>query len=60
VVSDAKDYIDQLGVKGYPTLVAISPEGKLLGVRTAYVITGNKDEQLAALKTWLDSVGVKR
>jgi peroxiredoxin len=60
VVSDAKDYIDQLGIKGYPTLVAVSPEGKLLGVRTSYVMTGDKEKQLADLKAWLDSVGVKR
>jgi peroxiredoxin len=60
VVSDARDYITQLGVEGFPTLIAVSPEGKVLGVRSGYAISGDREKQLADLKAWLDSVGVKR
>ncbi|MFT4256321.1 MAG: TlpA disulfide reductase family protein [Pseudoxanthomonas sp.] len=57
VVSDAQDFIDVLGVKTYPTLVAVSPEGRLMGARSSYTLNGDEGKQLAEIKDWLASLG---
>jgi thiol-disulfide isomerase/thioredoxin len=59
IIADSKNYIDALGVKTYPTLVLVSPEGRLMGVRSSYKVTGSQDSGLAELKSWLNSLGLK-
>ncbi len=59
VASGAKDFIDALGIKSYPTLVVVSPDGRLVGSRSAYVVSDDKDKQPTALKDWLASLSVK-
>ena len=58
VVADAQDYIDALGVKVYPTLALVSPEGRLMGVRSAYKVADHKDGGLAELEAWMASLGL--
>ncbi|MFT3754678.1 MAG: TlpA disulfide reductase family protein [Pseudoxanthomonas sp.] len=58
VVGDAQDFIDALGVKTYPTLVAVSPEGRLMGARSAYVLSSDEGKRLAEIKDWLGSLGI--
>lgn len=60
VIADAQAYIDQLGIRGYPTLVLVSPEGRLVAVKSGYMIKmGDKGEHLAQLANWLADAGVK-
>ena len=59
VIPGAQRYIDALGVRVYPTLVLVSPEGRLMGVRSSYTVSESQDAGLAELKSWLDSLGLK-
>lgn len=59
IVADSQEYIDALGIKTYPTLVLVSPEGRLVGARTSYVPPANEDEGVRELEEWLFSFGVK-
>jgi peroxiredoxin len=56
IVADAQGYIDAVGVKVYPTLALVSPDGHLLGVRSAYEPVGGADAGLKELRDWLHSV----
>ncbi len=59
IVPDAQAYIDALGVKVYPTLLLVSPEGRLMGVRSAYQVSNHADGGLAELRSWIDSFGLE-
>ena len=59
IVPDAQAYIDTLGIKVYPTLLLVSPEGRLMGVRSSYKVTDGKDGGLADLKAWMRSLGLE-
>jgi peroxiredoxin len=59
IIPDSKDYIEALGVTVYPTLVLVSPEGRLMGVRSSYKVSGSQDSALAELQSWLNSLGLK-
>lgn len=59
IVPDAKDYIDTIGVRVYPTLVLVSPEGRVVGIRSSYIVSSNHGSALAGLEAWLDSLGLK-
>lgn len=59
IVPGAKAYIDTLGVTSYPTLVLVSPEGRLMGVRSGYKVSGTGDSGLAGMESWLESLGLK-
>lgn len=59
IIPEAQAYIDALGVKVYPTLILVSPEGRLMGVRSSYRPSGSDDAGLAELKAWMASLGVK-
>lgn len=56
IVADAQGHIDAVGVKVYPTLALVSPDGHLLGVRSAYEPVGGADAGLKELRDWLHSV----
>jgi thiol-disulfide isomerase/thioredoxin len=59
IVPDAQAYIDALGIKVYPTLILVSPEGRLMGVRSSYKVeSGAKDAGLADIKSWVNSLGL--
>jgi thiol-disulfide isomerase/thioredoxin len=59
VVAGEQAYIDALGIKTYPTLVLVSPDGRLVGSRTSYQPTANEEAGLKELEDWLSSFGVK-
>lgn len=59
IVPDAQAYIDALGIKVYPTLVLVSPEGRLMGARSAYAVHA-EDAGLAEIESWLGSFGLAR
>ena len=59
VVAAEQEYIDALGIKIYPTLVLVSPDGRLVGSRTSYQPTADEQAGLKELKEWLSSLGVK-
>ena len=59
IVAGSQDYIDALGIKTYPTLVLVSPEGRLVGARTSYVPPTNEKAGVKELEEWLSSFGVK-
>lgn len=59
VVADAQAYIDALGVKTFPTLVLISPEGRLVGARTSYKTASTLEAGLRELEDWLSSFGLQ-
>ena len=59
IIPDYKSYIDALGINVYPTLVLVSPEGRLMGVRSSYTVPAGQDSGLAELKAWLNSLGLK-
>lgn len=59
VVADEQGYIDALGIKTYPTLVLVSPDGRLVGSRTSYQPAENEEAGVKELEDWLSSFGVK-
>jgi thiol-disulfide isomerase/thioredoxin len=59
VVAGEQEYIDALGIKTYPTLVLISPDGRLVGSRTSYKPAANEEAGVKELEDWLSSFGVK-
>lgn len=59
VVPEALDYIDAIGIKVYPTLLLVSPEGRLMGVRSGYKVNPQNDAGLSHLKAWMQSLGLK-
>lgn len=59
IVADSQDYISSLGIKAYPTLVLVSPDGRLVGARTSYVPPANEKAGVKELEEWLASFGVK-
>lgn len=58
IVADAQAYIDALGIKVYPTLLLVSPEGRLMGVRRTDQVANHADAGLAELKSWIDAFGL--
>ncbi len=58
VVPDSQDYIESLGVTVYPTLMLVSPEGRLMGVRSSYAPAAGQDAGVAELKAWITSLGL--
>jgi thiol-disulfide isomerase/thioredoxin len=56
IVAEAQGYIDAVGVKVYPTLALVSPDGHLLGVRSAYEPKEGAGAGLRELRDWLHSV----
>ena len=54
VVANAQEYIDALGVKVYPTLALISPDGRLVGTHVARSASGNGGE----IQRWLQDLGL--
>ncbi len=59
IIPDSQDYIDALGVKVYPTLILVSPEGRLMGVRSSYKVTDKQDSGLNEIRAWINSLGLK-
>jgi thiol-disulfide isomerase/thioredoxin len=59
VVAGEQDYIDALGIKTYPTLVLVSPDGGLVGSRTSYQPAENEEAGVKELEDWLSSFGVQ-
>lgn len=59
IVPDSQDYIDAIGVKVYPTLILVSPEGRLMGVRSSYQVAKGQDAGLAEIRSWIRSLGVE-
>lgn len=59
IIPDARDYIDAVGVKVYPTLVLVSPEGRVVGIRSSYAVSSDHGSALANLEAWLGSLGLK-
>jgi len=52
-IADAQPSIDTLGVKSYPTLVLISPDGKLITSKSGgFIVTGKKNAGLEELERW--------
>jgi peroxiredoxin len=59
VIAGAQAYIGALGVTSYPTLVLVSPEGRLIGARTAFNSAASVDAGVKDLEDWLASFGVR-
>jgi thiol-disulfide isomerase/thioredoxin len=59
VVAGEQEYIEALGIKTFPTLVLVSPDGRLVGSRTSYRAAANEEAGLKELEDWLSSFGVK-
>lgn len=59
VIAGAQAYIGALGVTSYPTLVLVSPEGRLIGARTAFNSGASVDAGVKDLEDWLASFGVR-
>jgi peroxiredoxin len=54
VVANASKYIDKIGVTAYPTLALVSPEGKLLALRSGGLITtGSRRTMDSKLEDWV-------
>lgn len=59
IVPNAQGYIDAIGVKVYPTLLLVSPEGRLVGVRSSYEVPSGQQSAVENLKAWIASLGLK-
>jgi hypothetical protein len=59
IVPDSQPYIDALGIKVYPTLMLVSPEGRLMGARSSYNPETHQDSGLSELRAWMGSLGLK-
>ncbi len=54
IIANAQSFIDALGISAYPTLVLVSPEGKLIATKTGGIISStNKNAGLEALEAWV-------
>lgn len=51
-LSEAKDSIDHMGVRSYPLLVLLRPDGRVAAVKRGYSV--GKESHLAMLEAWLD------
>lgn len=58
IIADAQDYIDRLGVTEYPTLVLVSPEGRLVAARSSYSISSEPGGKGGSIERWIRSLGL--
>lgn len=54
VIADAQTYIDTLGISLYPTLVLISPEGRVVAAKQS----AGEPAGTEPIDGWLQSVGL--
>ena len=59
IVPDSQAFIDEIGIKVYPTLVLVSPEGRLMGARSSYDPANADDSGLAGMQAWIASLGAR-
>ncbi|MEO6103006.1 MAG: TlpA disulfide reductase family protein [Pseudoxanthomonas sp.] len=53
---DAEDFVEDLGVKTYPTLALVSADGKLLGARTGNLASANDaSDGSSVLQAWVST-----
>ena len=59
-IANAQSFIDVLGISAYPTLVLVSPEGRLVATKIGGIISStNKNAGLEALEQWVQDNKIK-